>query len=298
MEWVASLGNDWMMTGLWVVGFATVFGVLAMMMPCNPGMFWGADLRAAATDFMYWFVAPLGIRAARAAMLAAGMSLLFGGRDPDLLPVKDLPIWQQWALMMVIQDVFLYWMHRVFHKGWAWKIHAIHHSPKVLDWMSSGRFHPINNLLEFAVADTLVILLGFSWPAVQFLFVFNLIYSSMVHANLNWTFGPLRYLLASPVFHRWHHTTQEAGRDKNFASTFPILDVIFGTFYMPAGKLPEQFGTGDPDIPEGFWGQLMYPFRTARPVQATVIEQHRISYKPAKTHAKRQKHREHASQRS
>ena len=55
--------------------------------------------------------------------------------------------------------------------------------------------------LKITVADTLVILLGFSWPAVQVLFVFNMIYSSMVHANLNWTFGPLRYLLASPVFH-------------------------------------------------------------------------------------------------
>ena len=86
-------------------------------------------------------------------------------------------------------------------------------------------------------------------------------YSAMVHANLNWTFGPLRYVFASPVFHRWHHVAEGEGINKNFASTFPILDLIFGTFYMPAGQLPANFGNGEDAFPEGFWGQLIYPFR-------------------------------------
>jgi sterol desaturase/sphingolipid hydroxylase (fatty acid hydroxylase superfamily) len=272
MDWIANAGNDTMLIVMWVCGLGAVFAVLAKLMPCNPGMFWWSDLRGAVTDFMYWFVVPIGIRLVRGMMLVWGVQLFFGGRDPDFLPVKHLPIWQQVALLLVIQDVLLYWIHRVFHIGWAWKIHAVHHSPKVVDWMSTGRFHPINNLLEFAVADTLVVLLGFSWPAVQVLFVLNMVYSSMVHANLNWTFGPLRYLLASPVFHRWHHTTEEAGLNKNFASTFPILDLIFGTYYMPAGKLPEKFGTGDPEFPESFWAQLVYPFRKAEAVQQQVVE--------------------------
>jgi hypothetical protein len=83
----------------------------------------------------------------------------------------------------------------------------------------------------------------------------------VVHANLNWTFGPLRFVFASPVFHRWHHTTLEEGLNKNFAPTFPFLDLVFGTFYMPPGKLPEQFGNGESDFPEDFWGQFCYPFR-------------------------------------
>jgi sterol desaturase/sphingolipid hydroxylase (fatty acid hydroxylase superfamily) len=272
MDWIANVCNDTMLAVMWVCGLGTVFAVLAKLMPCNDGMFWWSDFRGALTDFVYWFVVPIGIRMVRGLMFVWSVQLFFGGRDPDVLPVKDLPIWQQVALMLVIQDVPLYWIHRLFHIGWAWKIHAIHHSPKVVDWMSTSRFHPINNLLEFAVVDALVVLLGFSWPAVQVLFAFNLIYSSMVHANLNWTFGPLRYVLASPVFHRWHHTTEEAGLNKNFASTFPILDVIFGTYYMPVGKLPDKFGTGDPEFPEGFWGQLVYPFRKAEPVQPKVVE--------------------------
>jgi sterol desaturase/sphingolipid hydroxylase (fatty acid hydroxylase superfamily) len=28
-------------------------------------------------------------------------------------------------------------------------------------------------------------------------------------------------VIATPVFHRWHHTTAERGGEKNFAATFP-----------------------------------------------------------------------------
>src|SRR5205085_1548805 len=101
--------------------------------------------------------------------------------------------------------------------------HAVHHSPKVVDWMTTARFHPVNHLLVFGVADVAVLLMGFPAEALVALAPFTVIYSSMVHANLNWTFGPLKYLFASPVFHRWHHTTEEAGLNKNFASTFPVL---------------------------------------------------------------------------
>jgi len=154
----------------------------------------------------------------------------------------------------------MYWIHRGFHGRLAWKIHAVHHSPKMLDWLATTRFHPINSLLEFALVDVAVVLMGFSPRTVIALSPFNLIYSAMVHANLNWTFGPLRYVFASPVFHRWHHTRQAEARDKNFAPTFPFLDVIFGTFYMPTGRLPGQFGVDDAEFPQGFWGQMVYPW--------------------------------------
>jgi hypothetical protein len=91
----------------------------------------------------------------------------------------------------------------------------------------------------------------------------------MVHANLNWTFGPLKYVFASPVFHRWHHTLEDEGLDKNFAPTFPVLDLIFGTFYMPPGKLPARFGVHDTEFPEGFLGQFVYPFRRSGALRAS-----------------------------
>jgi sterol desaturase/sphingolipid hydroxylase (fatty acid hydroxylase superfamily) len=263
MEWVFDIGRSWLTTAKWIAGLGIAFGILARLMPCNPGMYWWKDVRGLVTDFIYWFIMPLFLSQARIALLIVGLALLYGGGEPECLPVKSWPLWLQCVVILLIQDVMLYWIHRVFHSRIAWKFHAVHHSPKVLDWMSTMRTHPVNYILEFTLADVVILLLGFAPAALMLLAAFNTVYSSMVHANLNWTFGPLRYVLASPVFHRWHHTTQEAGLDKNFASTFPFLDIVFGTFYMPPGKLPEQFGISDADFPEDFLGQLVYPLRTS-----------------------------------
>lgn len=260
MDWFVSLGDYWLTTLEWVAGFTLGFGLLVWLTPCNRGMFWWKDLRGAATDFMYWFIVPLFLHLCRTLMLAAGVRLLFGGSDPQPLPVRTLPLGLQCIAVLLIQDVMLYWIHRVFHTRLAWRFHAVHHSPQVLDWMSTARFHPVNHLLAFTLVDVAALLMGFSPAALLLLTPFNLIYSAMTHANLSWTFGPLRYIFASPVFHRWHHTTEEEGIDKNFASTFPFLDLLFGTFYMPPGRLPEKFGTGEDDFPEDFLGQLLHPF--------------------------------------
>jgi sterol desaturase/sphingolipid hydroxylase (fatty acid hydroxylase superfamily) len=259
------VGELWLNTLVWVVGLAIVFGILARLMPCNPGLCWWRNLRAALTDFMYWFVMPALLRICRLILLIAGIMLFYGGREPHFWPVQQLPLWLQCLAILLIQDVLLYWIHRGFHRPWAWPFHAIHHSPPVVDWMTASRFHPINHLLAFGVADVAVLLLGFAPAALAVLVPFNIIYSAMVHANLNWTFGPLRYVLASPVFHRWHHTTRAEGQNKNFASTFSFLDGIFGTFFMPARNLPAEFGNGVPDFPEDFWAQFLHPLRKGKP---------------------------------
>src|SRR5439155_23777331 len=150
------------------------------------------------------------------------------------------------------------------HSRFGWRFHDTHHSPSVVDWNSAGRFHVVNVLLDLTVADVTVLLLGFSPAVFAVLVPVGVVYSAMVHANLRWTFGPLRFVLASPVFHRWHHTTQAEGLDKNFAPTLAFLDVLFGTFYMPAGKLPERYGNGDRDFPQGYWAQLLYPLSRRR----------------------------------
>jgi sterol desaturase/sphingolipid hydroxylase (fatty acid hydroxylase superfamily) len=267
MEWIALIRESWPQTFAWVVGLAVVFGVLVRLMPCNPGMFWWKDLRAVATDFFYWFVVPIFLGIARTRLLIPVVLLFFAGQYPEVAAIRNLPLWVQCLAILLIQDVLLYWIHRLFHTRLAWAFHAIHHSPQVLDWTATSRFHPVNFLLDFTLADIAVLLMGFAPEALVLLAPFNIIYSAMVHANLNWTFGPLRYVLASPVFHRWHHTTLDEGLNKNFASTFPFLDLLFGTFYMPPGKRPEQFGSGEPDFPQGFWGQLVYPFRVRNPEQ-------------------------------
>ncbi len=271
MDWAVQVGDACFETLIWLAPMAVVFGVLTRWMPCNAGMFWWKNWEAASTDILYWFAMPVLLRSLRAWIFSIGITHLFQGATPGFAIVRDLPLGLQCVIILVLQDVMLYWLHRGFHSKWAWSFHAVHHSPTTLDWFSSARFHLVNHVFSFLIVDLVVLFLGFRMEAMLVLFPFNLVYSSMVHANLNWTFGPFRYVFASPVFHRWHHVAEGEGVDKNFASTFPILDLAFGTYYMPAGELPKHFGNGDTEFPEDFWGQWVYPFLAKKSVPTTNV---------------------------
>ena len=140
--------------------------------------------------------------------------------------------------------------HRGYHGANLWKYHAVHHSSEDLDWISAARFHPVNILLGTVLVDVALLLAGISPNVMLWVGPFTTATSALVHANLNWTFGPFKYVLASPVFHRWHHTAADRGGSSNFAGTFPIWDLLFGTFYMPENELPDAYGIDDQSFPE------------------------------------------------
>jgi sterol desaturase/sphingolipid hydroxylase (fatty acid hydroxylase superfamily) len=86
---------------------------------------------------------------------------------------------------------------------------------------------------------------------------------------LDW--GPFRTVVASPRFHRWHHTDETAARDKNFAGLLPMWDILFGTYYMPKDERPTSFGTATP-VPAGLAGQMVFPFRKSARAVAECTE--------------------------
>lgn len=252
----------------WVAGFFVLFSVLEWLTPCNTKQ--PLSARNIFTDILYLLVVPVLSRFVRIGYITVGILLVFHNTSEEHAlyyltngygPLSELPLWLQAAMVFILSDIILYWLHRWFHGSTMWRFHAIHHSSTPLEWHSTYRFHPINVWLSFTLVDILMLFVGFSPQSVAVMGTFNMIYSAMVHANLNWTFGPFKYLFSSPVFHRWHHTAQAEGMNKNFASTFPLLDIMFGTFYMPDGKLPQTYGVPDANIPESFFGQLMWPFR-------------------------------------
>jgi sterol desaturase/sphingolipid hydroxylase (fatty acid hydroxylase superfamily) len=245
------------------------FTVLSLFWSCNPGRPWWRK-RQLVTDFCYWIVIPLFARYLRIGLLVMGAALLFGITSADGLvefydnghgPLAQLPLALQAAIFLVGSDVMNYWIHRAFHGRAMWRYHAVHHSSEDLDWLSAARFHPVNIFLGSVATDVVLLLAGISPNVLVFLGPFTIAHSAFVHANLNWTLGPFRYVLASPVFHRWHHTAVEEGGEKNYASTFPILDVLFGTFYMPENKLPDAYGIADRSFPASFGQQMIYPLR-------------------------------------
>jgi len=65
--------------------------------------------------------------------------------------------------------------------------------------------------------------------------------------------------MATPAFHRWHHTSQDEGLDRNFGGVFLFWDRLFGTLYLPEGRQPERFGVSGEQAPESFFAQLAWP---------------------------------------
>jgi sterol desaturase/sphingolipid hydroxylase (fatty acid hydroxylase superfamily) len=221
------------------------------------------------TDAAYWAATPLTTqiltRLSVILAIAPVAWLAYGSFDRELIlngfgPAARLPLPMQAVLILLLSDFVGYWGHRFFHKPRLWRFHAVHHSSVALDWLAAVRVHPINDAV-MRVASTLPIFaLGFAPKAVAALIPLITLMAIALHANVDWDFGPLRSVIASPRFHRWHHTSEAEGRDKNFAGIFPLWDIIFGTYYMPKGRVPKQFGTDTP-VPTGLVGQLIFPFR-------------------------------------
>ncbi len=224
------------------------------------------------TDLSYWAFTPLLARAVTgvsvAIVLVPVAYAIYGRIDRDLImhgygPVSRLPLWAQGIGILLVGEVIGYWMHRWFHTSRLWKFHAVHHSSVDLDWLSSVRLHPANDVV-MRIASTLPILvLGFAPIAVAGVMPMLTLFAILLHANVDWDWGPLRGVIASPRFHRWHHTDEAAGRDKNFAGFLPVLDKIFGTYYMPNDARPTSFGTTTP-VPSDLLRQLAFPFRVTR----------------------------------
>lgn len=180
-------------------------------------------------------------------------------------PLSQQPLWLQAIEIMVLVDFIGYWTHRMFHRGRWWPFHAVHHSSEDLDWLGSVRVHPVNELVNRVAHVLPILLLGFN-PALTLAAAPVLtLYAIFLHANVNWDFGPLRLVLASPAFHRWHHSRDREAWDKNFAGLLPCWDWLFGTLYLPRDRAPANFGIHEP-MPPGLIGQLRQPFtRNASP---------------------------------
>jgi len=252
-----------------LVILSAFFWLVESLFAANPRQPRPYRRRGFSTDLVYWFVTPLVTRAISQVGLALILVLMFRQNLTDiqgLLAHRDTilgrqPLGLQAIEMLVVGDYIGYWVHRWFHGRHMWKFHAIHHCSTDLDWLSSVRLHPVNDWLSRWIQASALILLGFSPFAVAAYIPFLTFYAVFIHANVSWGLGRLGGFIASPKFHRWHHTSEDEGLDKNFAGLFPWIDRLHGTYYMPEGRLPATFGLKNQHVPEGFIGQLLYPFR-------------------------------------
>ena len=174
--------------------------------------------------------------------------------------IGGLPLWIQLPLILLVADLAQYWSHRLMHTvPWLWRVHAVHHSSRDMDWLASSRLH----LGEIMITRTCVLMpifiLGFAPVAIMIYVVYIGLHAIFVHANVRLTFGPLRHVLVTPAFHHWHHSDDPRAANTNFAVHLPVLDRLFGTWYLPR-EWPATYGIGEEQLPPGIIRQFWYPF--------------------------------------
>ena len=246
--------------GLYTFGvFFVVFAPLELLLPAQRGrkllrQGWFVDL----LHFMF-----------TAILTATGIGVMIGGVlvlshfiVPDALKssIAGLPLWLQVLLGTVLADLFFYFGHRVQHEvPWLWDFHAVHHSSEELDWLAAFRVHPVDQMLEKGTSLIPIALLGFSLPAVVIIGLLYQWQALLIHSNVKLRAGWLKWLVATPEFHHWHHSKEAAGHNKNFSGQLPIWDVLFGTAYLPS-VMPTSYGINEP-MSRNYAMQLLHPFR-------------------------------------
>jgi sterol desaturase/sphingolipid hydroxylase (fatty acid hydroxylase superfamily) len=226
------------------------------------------------TDVSWFFWNALANRpiSSAAVILVAVLAAMIAGQATDAESVRAWltrdtaigwqPAWLQALELIVLLDIVGYWSHRGFHElSLLWRFHAVHHSSMQLDWLSSVRVHPLNEVGQRTAQALPLLLLGFDAALLAAFVPLLTVYAIGLHANVSWDFGRLRYVIASPRFHRWHHTTEMDGLDRNFAGLFPWVDALFGTLFLPKDRVPVEFGIVEGRVPDGLFRQLFYPFR-------------------------------------
>jgi sterol desaturase/sphingolipid hydroxylase (fatty acid hydroxylase superfamily) len=238
-----------------------VFAPLEHLLPLRPEQ--RLFDRSRLLDLAHYLFSGLLIKLGLIAVVL-GASALGGAAVPGSwrAGLSGLPLWLQTICVVAIADLGFYAAHRLFHAvPGLWRYHAIHHSIEEMDWLAAHRVHPLDQIVTKSASLVPVFALGFSAAAIG---IFAVIYhwqSLLIHANVRLPFGPLRWVVASPEFHHWHHANQREAFDRNFSGQLPLWDLLFGTLHMPRGRMPERYGTDDP-VPRTYLAQLAYPLRT------------------------------------
>ncbi|MFN4351067.1 MAG: sterol desaturase family protein [Hylemonella sp.] len=188
---------------------------------------------------------------------------LFGWAAADGIQawVRDLPFVAAVLLILLVSDFVQYWTHRAYHEvPLLWRLHAVHHSAKSMDWLAGSRQH----ILELLITRTLVLapifVLGFSKEVIDTYIVIVGFQAVFNHANVSVRLGPLRYVIVTPNFHHWHHSQDKEALDRNYAAHFAFLDYLFGTAVKSTKLWPERYGVLGDYVPNGFFKQLKFPF--------------------------------------
>lgn len=215
-------------------------------------------------DLFYFLISSVFVQTLTLFTLAPSMTILHYTGDWASMRqvIASQPLWLQVIEIMFLTDFVQYWFHRAFHQiPFLWGFHAVHHSAKKMDWLAGSRMHIVEIIGLRSMTVVPMYVLGFAEGALHLYILLVYLNATFVHANVRFNVEWLKPLIVTPRFHHWHHGIEKEAIDVNFSIHFPLFDKLFGTYYMPKNQWPSGYGIGGHPVPNGYWKQLMYPFK-------------------------------------
>jgi len=176
--------------------------------------------------------------------------------------ISELPFFLQLFFIILVADLFQYTVHRAYHEvPFLWRFHAVHHSAKYMDWLAGSRQHTLEIFVTRCMVLTPIFILGFSQQVIGLYVIIVGIQAVFNHANVQINLGWLRYVIVLPQFHHWHHASDKAAIDRNYAAHFSFIDYLFGTAVKGQKEWPDKYGVVGDYVPKGMLKQQAFPFK-------------------------------------
>jgi sterol desaturase/sphingolipid hydroxylase (fatty acid hydroxylase superfamily) len=206
-------------------------------------------------------------------LVAVGVTLAFGpvfeglahGRAALGLPGLEL-LALSWAGQVVIAtllyDLGAFAAHRLLHRyDLLWRLHKVHHSSRVLDWLATTRAHGLEHLVRGIPVQAALFTLGVPVSALATALAIYAAFATLGHSNLRIGLARVEWLFVTPRLHHLHHVPETTHR--NFGTIFTLWDRLFGRLTIREADPGECLGVpGEIDgYPQTWWRQLAQPFR-------------------------------------
>lgn len=189
---------------------------------------------------------------------------LFGIKNLASIQIQTWPKWAQLLTLFIIADFIQWNVHRTLHRvPWMWEFHKVHHSVKEMGFAAHLRFHWMESIFYKTAQYIPLAMIGFGLKDFFIVHIFTTAIGHFNHANLNISYGPLKYIFNNPKMHIWHHakTLPSGSYGVNYGLTLSVWDYIFKTDYIPSNGRDIELGfENDVQFPKQLLTQIAYPF--------------------------------------
>lgn len=269
--WSEITSPSWNNYFYWLIGLSFLVFTLEIVLP------WRKNQKVLRRDFWldlfyvffnFFLFSLVGYNAISNVGVQAFNDLLnsIGLENVVAFEVITWPVWSQLLLMFIIADFIQWNIHRLLHRVPAlWEFHKVHHSVKEMGFAAQFRFHFMETLIYKSLQYIPLAMIGFGIEEFFVVHMIGVFIGHLNHANLNWDYGPFKYIFNNPKMHLWHHA-RELPKDRkygmNYGLSLSIWDYIFGSAYIPYHDPNLELGFhGDENFPEDLPHQMIYPFK-------------------------------------